>query len=75
MIPLYLIGILSLGPRDGAGLEQVGGTLLEFLCGVPLCGASLLPLQISVECLSRMDALRVVTLDTLWEGTFFKIEL
>lgn len=65
IIPLYLVGVLSTFPEE---LQEMSNALRRFICALPLCGVSLIPLKVTFEILSQYQAWQILILDAVWEG-------
>nr|CAD7570487.1 unnamed protein product [Timema californicum] len=67
IIPVYLVGILA-ARRDQEFTDELEGLLKRFVCALPVCGAPIHTLEVTIRCLCENTALHETVLAALWEG-------
>ncbi|KAJ9580267.1 hypothetical protein L9F63_004080, partial [Diploptera punctata] len=67
IVPLYLLGVIS-SMQDDEANEELCVQLKRFLCALPVCGAALDCLVMSLQGLCKEVSYQECVLNALWEG-------
>ncbi|KAJ8898189.1 hypothetical protein PR048_003549, partial [Dryococelus australis] len=67
IIPVYIVGILAVR-RDVEACEELEGLLKRFMFALPVCGAPIDCLEVTVRNLCEITTLHDITLSALWDA-------